>query len=154
MRYKAYYIVTAKPELIEQLNGHADRGFAAVLTETVLLENEEGGRTAWGANEHTLQMKLLWLASLREYTPLSNDEDALALLGSASISTQMFDRWWIMQRLGVEDTASALAEYLPAVAQKIEQTGNILVDEWLNSSFHSLEPKNQADCGPNPPLHK
>jgi len=63
-----------------------------------------------------VQAKLLFLASLREYDPINDDAEFAAVFGSAVISAGLFDRWFVVRRLGIDDDLDALEGRLRAAA--------------------------------------
>jgi hypothetical protein len=87
-------------------------------------------RSPWREPELTLAVKLLYLARLREYDPLSSDAEAERVLGSAVVSAEVFDRWWSIRRIEF-DTPEEMHDFLSRVVQKVPSTGNVTVDEWL-----------------------
>ncbi len=131
MTYDAFYLIECRPKLADHLRGRTDDGFAEMLTEPVLIRNREGDRTAWTPEDHATAIKILFLARLREYTPLVSDEDAARILSSSRISVSLFDRWWVVRRFLVEDDRDGLLTFLRPVLGNVEATGNPLVDNWL-----------------------
>ena len=65
-RFDAYYLIEPRPALAEQLRGRTDDDFIDLLMQPVLLRNREGGNTAFVAPQHTLKVKLPFLAGLVE----------------------------------------------------------------------------------------
>jgi hypothetical protein len=130
MRHTAYFLVEptsdAQPQFVNALGG-----FASVLLETVLLSREFTDRSSWREAELTLAVKLLYLARLREYQPLSSDADAERALGSAAISAEVFDRWWSIRRIEFEGASEQMQGFLVRVMRNVPATGNATVDEWL-----------------------
>lgn len=133
MTYHAFYLIDPRPELIDHLRKQTDADLACILTEPVLIRNREADRSDWTAEEHTLAVKLLFLARLRGYLPLRSDEDARRLLGSDRIDVELFDRWWLIQRLVLEEDTDQMVTFLRPVLDKVVATGNDAVDHWLNS---------------------
>ena len=82
--------------------------------------------------------KLMFVARLREYTPLSDDADAMRVLGSAQVSATLFDQWWSIRRLYMEESQDELEGYLAAVRDKIALTGNDVVDRYLDARARKI----------------
>lgn len=78
-----------------------------------------------------MAVKLLYLARVREYEFLSSSPDACRVLGSDSITTQVFDRWWTIREMPWEAPSEHWECYLAAVSTKVEATGHFAVDELL-----------------------
>src|SRR5438874_1170964 len=106
--FDAFYLIEPRPELRQHLRDRTDPDFADILLESILIRNREGGQTVWMPDNYANKIKLLYLARLREYTPLMGDEDAERLLGSSRVSVWVFDRWWSIRRLEVENDADEL----------------------------------------------
>jgi hypothetical protein len=137
--YDAYYLVEPRLELAPQLYGKTDAEFAELLLEPSLIRNVEGGRTIWKNDNHAATVKLLFLARLREYDPLSADSDAERLLGSSRINVATFDRWWTLRRFVVDESCEDLIAFLRAARAKVDACGDELVAAWLASV---LKPNN------------
>lgn len=78
-------------------------------------------------------MKLLYLARVREYEFLSSPSDARRVLGSDAISIQVFDRWWTVCEMPWEEPSEHWEDYLTAVSEHVEATGNIAVDDMVRA---------------------
>jgi hypothetical protein len=98
-----------------------------------LMSDEQGGRSAWDSADHALKLKLLWLARIREYSDLTQDEDARRILGSNEIAEHVFDRWWTIRELEFAGSASDFVDYMKPFADKARPSGSELVDEWLSN---------------------
>jgi hypothetical protein len=131
MRYTAYYLIEHRPELRERLASLKELDLEDLLLEAELLSNEEGGKTIFLDNEHTLTIKLLFLARVKEYEPLSSDAMFERVFGSPRLSTDLFDRWWTIRRLEVTEDAESLYPMLRQFFHLVDQTDNNLVNEWL-----------------------
>ena len=131
MTYDAFYLIDPRTELVDHLRKQPDADLGDILTEPALIRNRETDRSDWSAKDHTVAVKLLFLARLREYLP--SDEDAARLLGSDRISVEVFDRCWRIRRLILEDDAEQMLTFLRPLLDKVTPTGHGVVDSWLNS---------------------
>ena len=102
-----------------------------VLLKPILTSRNYADRSPWRPDDVELVVKLLYLARSREYTTLTADQDAERILGSSRVSVSVFDRWWSIRRVEMEESSEELEGYPPPVAKRIEPTGNKLVDEFL-----------------------
>jgi hypothetical protein len=130
VRHTIYFLIEPKDEARAHF-ASTIRDFADVLLEQTLVSREFADRSPWREPELALAVKLLYLARLREYDPLSSDADATRILGSASITAETFDRWWSIRRPDDVETSEEMQEYLKAVLAKTPATGNEIVDQWL-----------------------
>jgi hypothetical protein len=127
----------------QHLAGRTEPDIADILLEPVLIRNREGGQTVWMPDNYANKIKLLYLARLREYTPLAADEDAERLLRSSRVSTSVFDRWWSIRRLEVENDTEELVHFLKRVQDKVDPPNDEYVAGWLE----------RVSGGVNQPLH-
>jgi len=131
VRFYAQYLIEPRPELAPWLSGRVDPDLADILLEPVVLVNPEGGRSVWTSIDHALTVKLVYLASLRQYTPLESDAGFESALGSPRISLELFDRWWTLRLLPGSDNTEGLRQFLARHFNSVKRTGNELVDSWL-----------------------
>ncbi len=131
-RIQAHYLIEPRPEFAEWLQDRTDSDFAQILLETVLIHNEEGGLTTWGNESQATKIKLLYLARMREYTPLTSTEDAMRILGSDRVSTTVFDKWWMIRRVDDKEDAQDLVQFMQPVCNKIDPPTDELVKAWLH----------------------
>jgi hypothetical protein len=127
----AQYLIEPRPELAPWLRTRVDPDVADILLEPVVLVNPEGGRTIWTSADHALTVKLVYLASLRQYTPLDSDPGFETALGSPRISLGLFDHWWTLRLLPGSHNTESLRQYVAKHLESVERTGNELVDSWL-----------------------
>jgi hypothetical protein len=130
MRYTAFYLIEPRPSLRGRLAPLDDADFQDLLLEPVMLSKEQGGRTVWMREDYALTVKLVFLASLKQYDVLQSDTMFEELFGSARLNVQLFDRWWTIRELDDESEESLyplLAEY----SHLVDQTDNDLVNQWL-----------------------
>ncbi len=132
-RYEAFYLVEPRPELAERLRDCVAPELADLLMEPLLYRRQENTGSNWLAAERLLQVKLLFLADLRQYTPLAEDAGFTRVFGSAQISMALFDRWWTARRFQVEEELETLEERLCSCKDRIEPTGSSKVDDWVSS---------------------
>src|SRR3954447_22434105 len=112
MRFYAQYLIEPRPELAAWLCGRVEPDLADILLEPAVLVNPEGGRSVWMPQDHALTVKLVYLASLRQYTPLETDAGFEAALGSTRISVGLFDRWWTLRLLPGSDNTEDLRQFV------------------------------------------
>jgi hypothetical protein len=133
MQFQALYLIEPRPALRDQLRGRVEDNFAELLLEPVLLSNKEGRcHSAWRDEDHALTIKLIHLAQVREYTPVSNDKDFERVFGSPRLSEGLFDRWWTIRRLLLDDDTESMRPLLREFLPLVDRTGNELVDQWLD----------------------
>ena len=132
MQFEALYLIEPRPTLRDQLRGRVEEDFAELLLEPVLLSNKEGGCSSWRDEDHALTVKLIHLAQVREYTPVSNDGDFERVFGSPRLSVALFDRWWTIRRLSRDDDTESMRPLLRQFLPHVDRTGNELVDLWLD----------------------
>ena len=130
MRHTIYFLIEPKNEARAHFSSTIG-DFADVLLEQTLVSRDFADRSPWRDPELALAVKLLYLARLREYGPLSSDADAARILGSASITAETFDRWWSIRKPDDFESSEEMHEYLKAVLGKTPATGNEIVDQWL-----------------------
>jgi hypothetical protein len=131
VRFYAQYMIEPRPELALWLRRRVEPDLADILLEPVVLVNPEGGRSVWNSADHALTVKIVYLASLRQYTPLESDTGFEAALGSPRISLDLFDRWWTLRLLPGSDRTESLWPFVVKHLGSVERTGNELVDSWL-----------------------
>jgi hypothetical protein len=131
MRHIKYYLIEPRPEAVTRFRDRGDPDLADILLEPVLISNEEGGRSAWEPGDHALRVKLLYLATIREYPPFASDENVRKWLGSGHVSGGVFDQWWTVRTPVLEGSDRELLDFLKPMKEKILPTGNSLVDEWV-----------------------
>jgi hypothetical protein len=131
VRYYAQYLIEPRTELASWLLGRVDSDLADILLEPVVLMNPEGGRSVWNSADHALTVKIVYLASLCQYTPLESDAGFESAFGSSRISLELFDRWWTLRLLPGSDRTETLWPFVVKNLGSIEHTGNELVDSWL-----------------------
>lgn len=136
MRHTAYFLIEPKSEALEVFPAVAE-DLADLLLEPLMVSRCFAGRSVWRTQELELVVKLLFVARMREYSPLSRDEDAIRVLGSSDVSTALFDRWWSIRRLNVDETSEEMESYLAALYHRVVPTGNEVVDDFLSSFSRS-----------------
>lgn len=134
MNHTAYFLIEPNVGAKLEFPVRAESGISDILLQPILTSRNYADRSAWRVTDSQLAVKLLYLARLREYVPLTDDESALKILGSAVIAEDVFDRWWSIRIFRMEEGPSEqLHDYLAARIEKVEPTGNPLLDEWLKS---------------------
>ncbi|WP_374604964.1 hypothetical protein [Niveibacterium sp.] len=132
MLHTVFFLIEPNKEALREFPVRAGGEFAQVLLDPLLTSRDYADRSNWREDEAELAVKLLYVARLREYAPLTDDKAARQLLGSEHVSTEIFDRWWSIRRLSLEEGKSEeMHDYLGAVTEKVKPTGNSVVDEWV-----------------------
>jgi hypothetical protein len=105
--FTAMYLIEPLLSLAAFLTARvSDAVLREMLLQPVVLANTEGGKTDWTADDETEYVKLVFLASLHEYNTLVSDEGFAAAFGTDVLSVELFDRWWSIRRLDIDnDTA-------------------------------------------------
>lgn len=132
MRYTAFYLIDPLPTLRARLQLLNDHELEQLLLDSVMLSHQEGGRSFWSAEDHTHIVKLLFLAQLKEYKQLSCEDDFEKIFESSRINTEVFDRWWTIRRLMVDEAAESLYPSIKQLYHLVDRTENDHVNEWLN----------------------
>jgi hypothetical protein len=132
--HEALYLVEPLPALSDRLRGWGDDDFAAVLLDPRLFRRVEVSGSAWLHDDRLVQAKLLFLASLREYTPLGEAAGFAAVFGSPVISVEVFDRWFRVRRFEVDQEMDVLEARLRECPLPVEITGRQVVDWWLSQT--------------------
>ena len=130
MKYEAYYLIRPKERLARRLSA-SPSDMADILLETRLWSCGEGGRTVWGTEEYEAKVKLLFVANLvSEY---SHDADFHQLFDDLTVSVEVFDTWWSLERYTVDETCETIESQLsPAVVNSIVEPSVPLVDKWVS----------------------
>ena len=146
MQFEAFYLIDPRPDLPARLAGRVDPDLAELLTEPVVLSHTEGGcHSLWQPEDHALRVKLVFLASLRQYDTLETDASVEAVFGSSRISAALFDRWWTIRRLEIDDDTERLEPLLVKHLDRVQRTGNEVVDRWLDRTRdHALPPPTET----------
>jgi hypothetical protein len=124
MMFSRYYLIRAKPTLADC--PAIDHDFAKMLvSETVIFTSDEGGRSAFTAEDHLAKVKLLFLMNLKA----SYDEGHV---DSIPLSVQFFDQWWtteiIKEWVAQQEVLDGAARDL---IDRVLPTGRPLVDAWF-----------------------
>lgn len=138
MQHIAYFLIEPKPSALREFPGRAGGDLSEFLLEPYLTTRCFADRSAWRQSEVALAVKLLHLVQLREYDRLRTDEAARALLGSARISADLFDQWWTLRRLSYKGPSENGQELLALRLDKIDPTGNELMDCWIRGQRESI----------------
>jgi hypothetical protein len=151
MKVDAIYIIQGKPELHTQIARTVDTDFADYLCDRVCISSDEGGRTAWTSDDHTLKVKLLFLASLGELDPLRTEKGFEALFGDAARNEAFFDRWWNIERLEIEWKADIMAQGLASELERMPPCPNPAVANWLQHYRKKGEQSTAGNPRPSSP---
>lgn len=130
--YDAFFLIEPRPALRERLVGRTDPDLAELLEQPVLIRKRENTGSAWRHNERLAQVKLLFLASVAEYTPLNDPAEFELVFGSTRLSEALFDRWWIARRFVVDEDWESLEARLRAQVNRVDATDNPRIDQWLS----------------------
>ena len=140
MQHTVYFLVEPNAEALREFPIHVDTGMTEILLEPLLTSRTFGDRSPWRVEEVELAVKLIYVARMREYTPISEDSVAKRVLGSDEVSIQLFDRWWSVRRLYMEEGRSEeMEDYLVSAVHKVKPTGNPTVDTWLTGLFDARD---------------
>jgi len=131
MHIETFYKITGKDNLKEFLRDKVESDFIDLLMDQTIIKNDEGGRSAWGSIEHTMRVKLLFLADIMSYSTLDSDEKFYKIFGTSKISCELFDMWWEAERFEVEDDAERIEDESKEKLNNIDTTGNNVVDSWI-----------------------
>jgi hypothetical protein len=127
-----HFLIEPNESARRELPAILDRGDAELLLEPWLTSRRYADQSSWREDDAELAVKLIFVARMREYTPLESDAEADRILGSSRISSEVFDRWWNIRRLHEwEGSSEQLEDYLRQMIAKTQPTGNPVVDEWL-----------------------
>jgi hypothetical protein len=99
----------------------------------------------WSEPARLAQAKLLFLASLREYTPIADETGFAAVFGSATIGVSLFDRWFVIRRIQIEEELDVLEPRLREHLDRVESTGIPVVDQWLSDLNGQSDSRSQLD---------
>lgn len=134
MQHTVYFLIEPNDRAKHEFPVRAETSIADILLGSILTSRNCADHSGWRVTDSQLAVKLLYLARLREYVPLVEDECALKILGSASIAENVFDRWWSIRLFGMEEGPSEqMHGYLAACVDKAEPTGSQLLNEWIAS---------------------
>jgi len=141
VRFTAYYVVRARPELLARWGDSPD---IDLFRQAELWSREEGGRTADGPAEWTERFKLTYLLNFQvDYlaaAPENPDQEQFqkrlrAILGPKPWGVEVFDRWWTAERLdGVTMQSEVVLDR--AAAGDIESLRG--ADDWRNWLIRNL----------------
>jgi hypothetical protein len=133
LSYHALFLIEPRPDLAERLIGRVEADLAELLLQPVLIRRRESTGAEWPHVERLAQAKLLYLASISEYPPLDDPAGFEAVFGSARFSLALFDRWWVIRRLVVDEEWEDLEARLRDRLDRVEPTDQPQVDHWLSS---------------------
>ena len=131
MRFTAYYLIEARPELESVAHAHPELSLPELLLDPVVLSHEEGGRRAASNSEQAHVVKLLFLAQIREYDTLDDDATFARIFGSPRLNAVLFDRWWTIRRLECDGSAESLVPLLERVGHLVDGGDSDYVNDWL-----------------------
>lgn len=102
-----------------------------LLVLTSVWNKTEGHRTTWKPQDRITQVKLLFLASLKQYSNICEFE---TLVGGLPLNERAFDMWWTIEQIDDEENVETVeAELTPSIIEQLEQTGSPVVDSWICS---------------------
>jgi hypothetical protein len=107
-----------------------------LLRRPLLWTKQEGGHTAWSAEEYTAQVKLLFLLWLKSNFADLGTTDVVeivqTLLGEPPYNLSTFDRWWLVERFAGEESFEAVQDSLSEqYFATIGDTKLSRVDRWI-----------------------
>ena len=123
-----YYLIMPNDSLRNRARA-SPHDWVELLTRTVVWTKREGWRTTWREEDRVVLVKLVFLASVLEFSDLPGFSE---IVGCLSLDTVSFDKNWTLQEIDdvedFDDEANRLAEIILA---RPVQTGRPMVDEWL-----------------------
>jgi hypothetical protein len=129
--YDAIYLIEPLPSLFERLQSADPHELSEVLMQRCVFRNREGGNSDWRPPDSEEAAKLLFLASLQQYTPLGDPMEFIALFGENRISAELFDRWFRMERFVFDDELQSLEKFLGSREVATTSTDRPIVARWL-----------------------
>jgi hypothetical protein len=131
MLHTLYFLIEPREQSASHFQCVLPPEFATALCEPLLVSREFADKSPWRSNEAAIAVKLLHLASVREYELLATDHDALRVLGSGAVAEEVFDRFWSVRTVEFEGKSEHMEKNLSRLIAKVHLTGNLVVDEWL-----------------------
>jgi hypothetical protein len=114
MGFTALYVIEALPALSVFLSARlSDEVLLGLLLQPRVLANREGGKTTWTEADNTTLVKLFFLASLHDYDTTVTDEGFREVFETDQLTEDMFDRWWSIRRLEIDNDTDW---YMPLLA--------------------------------------
>ena len=104
-----------------------------MLMQPALIRKKEVTGSEWSHDDRLGQVKLLYLASIADCTPLDDPAEFESLLGSPRFSGALFDRWWVVRRLEVDEEWEELEAMLRARPDRAESADDQRIGQWLSS---------------------
>jgi DNA-binding SARP family transcriptional activator len=134
MLYIVYYIIRPLESLRELLLKYKD--IASPFIKGHVWKREEGGYHPGEPEDYMTQVKLIFLANLRftlaGYAEPEFKELSKAILGEPLYEVGIFDKWWSMERIELDnDFVSILTELSADDLAFLAPTGVKHIDGWL-----------------------
>jgi hypothetical protein len=139
VQHLAYFLIEPKQIAVLELPQRVGKESAELMLEPYLTTRCFADRSAWRQFEVVLAVKLMHLAKLREYDPLRTDAAAHFILGSDRVSAAVFDQWWTIRKLNFKGPSENRQELLSRFFDKIDLTGNALIDYWIRKQHQSAQ---------------
>ena len=144
MKHTTYFQIEPSVAALARFPSVLTAEEADILLEPLLTSRSWADRSAWRQDAVAMAVKLLYLARVREYEFPSSPGDARRVLGSDAITIQVFDRWWTLREMPWEEPSEHWEGYLASVSEHVEATGNVAIDEMLQTIL-----KRQAAARPS-----
>lgn len=130
--YDVTYVIRGTEELNRKI-AEFDPEVLELISGPIVWTKKEGGRTAWTHNDYIIQVKLLFLANLLSEVKGSRLEPfILEIVGNKSLTVEIFDKWWRVERFTADDTFESIEEELKVEYLKlIAKTNDPMIDSWL-----------------------
>ena len=131
-----YYLIEPTANLKEKLT-LLDPDLAELISETLFWDYHRVAYLQGNTGDGIAEVKLLFLANLMsEY--LSGDLYQ-EILGTSSISLEVFDKWWTVKRYLVDESFAEVEKRLDSsVVSYFVKTGIERVDMWIDKMQNKI----------------
>jgi hypothetical protein len=136
MQYMSYYLIKPNNHLQKALlNSTEDVSF--FLLESRLFSVAEGGRTVYVKEDYIERAKLLFLVYLViDYSDVLGFNE---FFGDTRINSDLFDKWWIIERYGLtENFEAVIASIDTDILSQIDRPKSIRLEAWLSNLRQGL----------------
>ncbi len=136
-----YYLFRPNEHLKEVLTSNAD--LLRLLPKYFLFSRVEGGKAPFvGLSDRVSWAKLLFLTYL--IMEFENIPEFKSFFGELHVSLDEFDRWWTVERFGLEETLEGVEKDIDErLMNRFEKTNMDMVDQWINNLQGRIVEKGQ-----------